>query len=133
MYSAGCEIHFCYGHRLLNYQGKCAHLHGHNAKAVIELESGALDRQAMVLDFERIRETVGSWIEKTLDHKLLLQEKDPLVPVLKKAGEVFMVMKENPTAESIARRIFEEARRQKLPGAKVTVWETANSFATYKE
>src|ERR671929_242125 len=30
------ELHFCYGHRLLNYDGKCRHLHGHNGKAVIE-------------------------------------------------------------------------------------------------
>ncbi len=31
------EIDFCYGHRLLNYSGKCRHLHGHNGRAVIVL------------------------------------------------------------------------------------------------
>ena len=38
------EIHFCYGHRLLNYDGKCRHLHGHNGKAqiVLEVRSGGL-------------------------------------------------------------------------------------------
>ena len=24
------EIRFCYGHRLLHYDGECRHLHGHN-------------------------------------------------------------------------------------------------------
>ncbi|MES9926921.1 MAG: 6-carboxytetrahydropterin synthase, partial [Candidatus Thiodiazotropha sp. 6PDIVS] len=39
MYTVTKEIHFCYGHRLLNHKGKCRHLHGHNATAVIHLES----------------------------------------------------------------------------------------------
>ena len=41
MYRVTREIHFCYGHRLLNYDGKCRHLHGHNGKAVITLEAAA--------------------------------------------------------------------------------------------
>ena len=32
------HIEFCYGHRLLNYAGKCRYLHGHNGKAVITIE-----------------------------------------------------------------------------------------------
>ena len=34
MFRVTKEIHFCYGHRLLNYDGKCRHLHGHNGRAV---------------------------------------------------------------------------------------------------
>mgnify|MGYP003412694764 FL=1 len=45
------EIHFCYGHRLLDYAGKCRHLHGHNGKAVVTLETAELDRLGMVIDF----------------------------------------------------------------------------------
>ena len=37
MFSVSREITFCYGHRLLNYSGKCRHLHGHNGKAIITL------------------------------------------------------------------------------------------------
>ena len=40
-------------------------------------------------------------------------------------------MKENPTAEALARWVFEEARKMKLPVTRVTLWETENSFAVY--
>ena len=36
MYSVTKRIDFCYGHRLLDYDGICKHPHGHNA--VVELE-----------------------------------------------------------------------------------------------
>ena len=42
------EIEFCYGHRLLNYAGKCRHLHGHNARAIIVLEGEELDRRGQL-------------------------------------------------------------------------------------
>ena len=38
MFRVSQNIEFCYGHRLLNYSGKCRHLHGHNGRAVIVLE-----------------------------------------------------------------------------------------------
>jgi hypothetical protein len=44
-------IDFCYGHRLMNYDGKCRHLHGHNGRLEVDLESRELDRLGMVLDF----------------------------------------------------------------------------------
>ncbi|MEM4248235.1 MAG: 6-carboxytetrahydropterin synthase, partial [Candidatus Nanoarchaeia archaeon] len=34
-YQVSREIEFSYGHRLLNYEGKCKHLHGHNGKALV--------------------------------------------------------------------------------------------------
>ncbi|MFP6574748.1 MAG: 6-carboxytetrahydropterin synthase, partial [Pirellulaceae bacterium] len=42
MYYVTRQIDFCYGHRLLNYEGKCRHLHGHNGRAVIKIASGEL-------------------------------------------------------------------------------------------
>lgn len=127
------EIHFSYGHRLLEHPGKCANLHGHNAKIQIEISSQMLDSQGMVMDFYKIREVIGGWIEETLDHKMILSEKDPLSAVLQKAGEPLVLTKENPTAETIARLIFEEARKRRLPVSKVTLWETPNAFASYHE
>ena len=35
MYVVTRELRFCYGHRLLEYAGKCRHLHGHNGRAVL--------------------------------------------------------------------------------------------------
>ena len=40
MYSVTKRIDFCYGHRLLDYDGICKHPHGHNAVAEIDLDTG---------------------------------------------------------------------------------------------
>ena len=53
MFQVTREIRFCYGHRLLNYDGKCRHLHGHNGRAIITLETDRLDSQRLASDGER--------------------------------------------------------------------------------
>src|SRR3989338_7522381 len=107
MYTVLKEIHFCYGHRLMNYDGKCARLHGHNGKVAIELESKTLDKRGMVFDFGDMRKIIQAWIEKELDHKMILKKDDPLVKVLRDLGEPYFLMEENPTAESLAKLIFD--------------------------
>ncbi len=131
MFRVTREIHFCYGHRLLNYAGKCRHLHGHNGKAVITLEAADLDRRGMVVDFSDIKNLLGNWINETLDHKMLLHRDDPLIPELRRLGEAFVPLDCNPTAENIARLIYEQARCFGLPVVAVTLWETESSYATY--
>ena len=133
MYKVVKEIHFCYGHRLMNYNGKCAHPHGHNGKIEIELESKILDKRGMVFDFGEIKEIIQKWIDKELDHKMILKKGDPLVKILTDLGEPYFEMNENPTAESLAKMIFEYARSKKLPISRVTFWETQSSSATYSE
>ena len=124
-------IHFCYGHRLLNYDGKCRHPHGLNGRIEITIKRKSLDSLGMVMDFEEIKERVQKWVDRELDHKMLLNEKDPLVGVLRGLDEPVVTMKGNPTAEAISRHIFDYARAQKLPVARVRVWETVNSYAEY--
>lgn len=131
MFRVTCEIHFCYGHRLLNYEGKCKYLHGHNGKAVITLEAETLDQRGMVLDFSDIKRSVSAWIDAELDHRMILHRDDPIVPLLKQQGEPFHLMDDNPTAENIARLISERARAQGLPVVEVQLWETPHCFATY--
>src|SRR5262249_49071877 len=101
MFRVTREIHFCYGHRLLNYDGKCKHLHGHNGKAVIVLGAPALNELGMVVDFSDIKRTVGDWIDKTLDHKMILHRDDPALPLLLQQKEPVFVVDVNPTAENI--------------------------------
>src|SRR5438270_10653446 len=133
MFRVTRDIAFCYGHRLINYDGKCRHLHGHNGRAVISLEASKLDAQGMLVDFGEIKRHVQRWIDENLDHNLLLCRDDPLLPVLVDRGERVFVMDENPTAENIARLIFDTAAAAGLPVVEVTLWETANCHATYGE
>jgi 6-pyruvoyltetrahydropterin/6-carboxytetrahydropterin synthase len=131
MYHVTREISFCYGHRLLNYDGKCRHLHGHNGKAVITLASPQLDGLGMVVDFARIKSIVNAWIDQTLDHKMLLHKDDPVLPFLRQQGEPVYVMDVNPTAENIARLIFDFVAAQGFPVVEVRLWETETCFAAY--
>jgi 6-pyruvoyltetrahydropterin/6-carboxytetrahydropterin synthase len=131
MYRVTREIAFCYGHRLLNYEGKCRHLHGHNGRAVITLEGPKLDARGMLVDFGDIKRHVQRWIDENLDHNLLLCRDDPLLPVLRDRGERVFVMDENPTAENIARLIYETARAAGLPVVEVVLWETDHCHSAY--
>jgi len=133
MYKVVKEIYFCYGHRLLNYHGKCAHPHGHNGKIEIELTASALDGRGMVCDFGDIKEIVQKWIDENLDHKMVLSSKDPLTKMLRGMEEPVYEVDGNPTAEFLAKLIFQYARSKKLPVSKVTFWETSSSSATYSE
>ena len=132
MYTVTKEVPFCYGHRLLNHQGKCRHLHGHNATAVIRLESTALNELGMVCDFSDIGDYVKGWIEQTLDHNMLLHAEDPVLPLLQEAGERVYVMTANPTAENIARLIFEHVAAGGFPVAEVSIYETDSALASYR-
>ena len=132
MYHVTKVIHFCYGHRLRDYSGKCRHLHGHNGKVEIELTSQKLDRRGMVQDFEDIKRTIQRWIDDTLDHTMLLRKDDPLVKTLRATRERFYLMDTNPTAEAIAKLIFDYAKRTRFPVTAVRLWETPHSFATYQ-
>jgi len=132
MYRVTREIEFCYGHRLLNYDGKCRHLHGHNGRAVIALEAPDLDALGMLVDFGEIKAKVQRWIDETLDHTMLLHRDDPALPALRAGGERVHVMDVNPTAENIARLIYERAAESGLPVVEVVLWETPHCHAAYR-
>ena len=133
MYSVTKRIEFCYGHRLLNYDGVCKHPHGHNAVVEIEVRSAALDHRHMVCDFGDIKRVVKGWIDRELDHKMILHRDDPLLPALQQQGEPVFVVDENPTVEHIAYLIFHHTRRLGFPVVRTTVWETPTSFASYAD
>ena len=131
MHRIAREISFCYGHRLLHYDGKCRHLHGHNGKAILTLEAAQLDGQGMVVDFARLKRVVGGWIDEAIDHKMLLHRDDPMLPFFQAQGEPVYVMDVNPTAENIARLIYEYTAAQGFPVVEVQLWETDTCQASY--
>ena len=131
MYSVTKRLDFCYGHRLLDYEGVCKHPHGHNAVVELEIQADTLDRRNMVVDFTDIKRAMQGWIDRELDHRMILRRDDPLVGSLQSLGEPVYVLDSNPTVERIARLIFDAARESGLSVRRVTVWETPTSSATY--
>ncbi len=132
MYLVTKRIDFCYGHRLLDYDGICKHPHGHNAVVEIDVRTDQLDNRNMVADFSDIKRIVKGWIDTELDHRMILRHDDPLVGPLEALGEPVFKLESNPTVERIAKLIFDMSRDQGLEVLAVRVWETPTSFAEYR-
>ena len=118
MYEIKVTDEFSGAHNLRNYKGKCEALHGHNWKVEVTLRNKLLNSQGMVMDFKLLKEALKK-VLSPLDHKYL--------------NDLSYFKKRNPTSENMARFIhgkLSETVRKKI---KVSVWETANSCATYEK
>lgn len=136
-------------HRVLGHKGKCRHLHGHRYVVEVSAEAKELNGLGMVVDFSVLKEKVGWWIDEFLDHNTLLHKDDPLLQLGRTlvASKVWVdefahfgrrpyIMDENPTAENIAKLVFEKSTQilkefQGLRVVGVTIWETENCRASY--
>jgi len=131
MYLVTKRIDFCYGHRLLDYDGICKHPHGHNAVVEVDVRTDRLDSRNMVADFSDIKRVVKGWIDAKLDHQMILRRDDPLVAPLQALGEPIFLVDSNPTVELIAKTIYDYTKSQGFHVVRVTVWETPTSFASF--
>ncbi|MDD5482672.1 MAG: 6-carboxytetrahydropterin synthase QueD [Kiritimatiellae bacterium] len=102
MFEISIKASFCGAHRLAGYQGPCANLHGHNWEVEIFLRGKTTDRLGMLVDFKQVKTTLRAALEK-LDHRNL--------------SDLPMFKRRNPTAENIARFIF-EALAPAFPAAR---------------
>ena len=126
-------IDFAYGHRLINYDGKCRFLHGHNGILEVDIATDKLDDCGMVVDFGDVRNLVKGWIDHNLDHRMILCRDDPMAEVLLELNEPVYLMDANPTAENITQHIFTVTREMGLNIVEARLWETPTSYATYRE
>ncbi|NOX16155.1 MAG: 6-carboxytetrahydropterin synthase [Epsilonproteobacteria bacterium] len=84
------EFDFCYGHRVWSQVLKqefalktcfaCRHLHGHQGKIIIHLQSDTL-KDGMVTDFGHLN-WFKIFLDDTLDHKFIVDINDPLFATL---------------------------------------------------
>lgn len=132
------KIEFDAGHRVYKHEGKCANLHGHRYVAEIEATAPELDAMGRVIDFSKLKETIGAWIDKNWDHTTLLYENDLTaiqgVYPLQQNKPVF-ICSFNPTAENMAKYLLHDICPMELLGyeikvVKVTIWETPNCKAS---
>ena len=135
MYRVAREIDFCYGHRLLDYDGKCRHLHGHNGRAIITLEASGLDHRGMMVDFGDIKRDVQTWIDDNLDHNLLAPPRRPDPADAQgrgaSASSRWTTTRRPRTSPDL---IFEHASAAAgLPVVEVVLWETERCHAAYGE
>ena len=125
------RVDFCFGHRLINYDGKCNQPHGHNGRVDIRLAANELDKLGMVADFRDVRHLVEDWINVHIDHRMVLQRGDPLIESIAALGQQVFEMDENPTTENMARLLYYKVKELGFPVVSLTLWETPDSCATY--
>jgi len=129
------------GHRVYGHENKCAHLHGHNYRFHFKI-AGRLDSVGRVLDFGVIKEKLCVWLEDNWDHRFLLWNEDPWIPVLENIDpDGLVALPFNPTAENLAQYMIDVIAPQQLQGTDAVLIEcrieetrkcsaTANSVKT---
>jgi 6-pyruvoyltetrahydropterin/6-carboxytetrahydropterin synthase len=117
------SLKFCAGHRLLNHQGKCRNLHGHNYVVKVALSAPKLDAIGMIVDFSFINETVGAWIESYWDHGFIVWDRDDeaIRACELVSGQKLFKMGSNPSAENMAAYLLEVVVPKCLEGTALTV------------
>ena len=125
MFELRVEHSFSAGHALRGYVGKCANPHGHNYRVQVAIECPKLNLIGLLLDFGDLKKALRGVCEK-FDHAYLndLPEFETV----------------NPSAEGLARYIFEEVGRALASELAVTgaslkeavVQETDTAWAVYR-
>lgn len=124
------------GHRVSGHESKCRHLHGHNYRIHFDISVPSLDSLGRVLDFSVIKSHLCMWLEAEWDHKFLLWNRDPLLPLLQGAAAPFKATENeaqthlieslvitpfNPTAENMAQHLLEVVGPKQLRGTGATL------------
>jgi len=131
MYTISKDIEFDAAHRLLDYVGPCAVLHGHRYLVSMVFTSATLNESGFVIDFSDVKREVKAWVDLHWDHGTLLNVRDPLAPILKEMNQKLYLMEFNPTAENIAFELYDVFIKVYSNLSSVIVWETPTSQAVY--
>ncbi len=120
MYHLMIKTHFSAAHNLINYQGDCENLHGHNWRVEVTVSARELDKAGLGIDFKILKKKTNQLLDK-FDHKHL-NELEPFLDV-------------SPSSENLCRYIHEQLSRElnnaNIRVEKISVWESENACASY--
>lgn len=119
------KVEVSIGHRLLGYEGKCAHIHGHNYVFEVSV-TGKPNHLGLVIDFKDLKKAVKDILEP-FDHALVLHEEDPVADILRM--EKLVLLSVNPTAENFASLVYGKLVDRNIPPHAVVVRETEDGWA----
>ena len=123
MYLLKIEEAFEAAHKIVGYDGKCARLHGHSWIVEAEIEGESLNELGILVDFKDVKRELKLILDR-LDH-IYLNEESPFDKL-------------NPTAENIAKFIYQEFKQNNIfkTNAKlsaITVFESPKTSVRYSE
>jgi len=122
VYTLKIVTDFAAAHTLRDYPGACSRMHGHNWKVEVEVQTRALDKVGMGIDFKEIKQATRK-VTGELDH-FYLNDIPPFDRV-------------NPTAENIASYIYQAVsdliNSERVTVKAVTLWETERACVKYEQ
>ena len=121
MFEVTVEKTIACAHRLVDYDGPCEALHGHNYRIVVTYAGTELDRCGMLVDFTYVKKVMNAVLDQ-MDHTYLNE-----LPAFETLS---------PSAENMAAYIYHEMNRTSFERAKllsVAVYETPCQVAVYRE
>ena len=121
LYELTVRAEFEAAHKIENYPGKCARLHGHNWIVEAIVKGSELNELGILVDFKILKTELKKVLDE-LDHQYL--------------NELEIFAKKSPTAENLAKIIFEKLSESEIfkTNAKlsaVKVYESPKSCVTY--
>ena len=120
MYRLMIKTSFAAAHNLINYQGDCENLHGHNWRVEVVVAAKELDKAGLGIDFKILKKKTNSLLDE-MDHKYL----NDLTPF----------KNDSPSSENISRYLFERLsetlNNENITVEKINVWESENACASY--
>ena len=133
MQSIKVRHHIEVAHRLYLLPGTCQNIHGHSMWVTMEL-FGEVDSKGILegLDFSSVKQTFRKHLDTTFDHRLLLNEVDPIIIGHSLPGQ--RLTPGDPTTENIARWVGHWAIDTWQPFVNhivIEVQETSVNFATW--
>ena len=118
MFELKTQMYFSAAHHLLNYNGACENMHGHNWLVEAYVRGTKLDKSNILVDYKVIKRALKEIIDY-LDHKDINE-----LPEFKGIS---------PSSEVLAKFIYNKMKEKISLTYKVSIWETSTSCASYFE
>jgi 6-pyruvoyltetrahydropterin/6-carboxytetrahydropterin synthase len=112
MYVLKVRKHFDAAHHLEGYNGQCSRVHGHRWTVELEVAFRGLQPSGIAADFADLKRVLRNILPDHCD-----------------INEVYARM--NPTAENLARVLYDQAKARIPETAAVTVWESSECGCRY--
>ena len=133
MFTIRKEFKFEMSHRLVSsFHKPCQRFHGHSYVLELFFTSDKLNNDGMVIDFAQVKDIIGEYVD-SWDHMMVLNEKDPALEANKEFISNIKVVDYNPTAENMAKDMYQYIKTMLPVLTKVRLHETVTGWAEYYE
>lgn len=129
------KFHFSAAHRLLNHKGLCRNLHGHRYEIEISIKSDIEDEAGCLADFNDLKESIGGWIDRNLDHSTIVAADDSLLrSFLVISDSRYYLMNNSTTVEhlitNLAKSLKHNFDTKSSKIVRIIIWESPQNKVT---